>query len=167
MMTDPKTQGDIWTIPAKGGKPAPLLVTPFNEYAGRLSPDGQWIAYASDESGRPEVYVQRFPSLTDKSQISTQGGSEPQWRSDGRELFYVTANRTLAAVPVETASRFSAERPAKLFDDIVDTSLGSMHAVHYSPAPDGQRFLVSVPAAHVASITVLLNWVHTLGIHSK
>ena len=156
---DPKTQSDIWAISAAGdGKPEPLIVTPFNEYAARMSPDGHWIAYTSDESGRPEVYVQRLPSLTEKSQISTQGGSEPQWRSDGRELFYLALNRTLTSVPITTAPAFSAGRPAKIFDTIVDTTLGSFHAFHYSPAPDGQRFLVSVSALSPSSITVVLNW---------
>ena len=81
-------------------RPDPLLVTPFNEFQAQISPDGRWIAYASDESGTWEVYVQSFPVLGAKRAISTGGGSEPQWRPDGRELFYLTADGTLMSVEV-------------------------------------------------------------------
>jgi serine/threonine protein kinase len=155
---DPKTQADIWMVAATGDwKPSPILVTSFNEYAARLSPDGRWMAYTSDESGRPEVYLQRFPTATGKVPISTLGGSEPCWRADGRELYYLAANRTLNAATVTTPD-FSAGRPAKLFDTIVDTSLGSTHAWHYTPTADGQRFLLNVSAVSETPTTVVLNW---------
>ena len=160
---DPKTQSDIWMTPASGdGTATPVLATTFNEYAARVSPDGHWMAYTSDESGRPEVYVQRFPSLGDKSQISTQGGSEPQWRNDGRELFYLAADRTLNVVSCTTASIFTAGRPTRLFDAIVDTTLGSIHATHYAQTNDGQRFLVNMATASRAPTTVVLNWMAAL-----
>src|SRR5262249_11437151 len=93
---DAKTDSDILAMRADGqGQPWVVHRTPFNEYAGRLSPDGQWIAYSSDESGQPEIYVQRYPSGLDRSPVSSQGGSEPQWRADGRELFYLGANHVL------------------------------------------------------------------------
>jgi dipeptidyl aminopeptidase/acylaminoacyl peptidase len=156
---DPKTQADIWIAPATGGgKPTPVLATSFNEYAARLSPDGRWMAYTSDESGRPEVYVQRFPPATGKVQISTLGGSEPSWRADGRELFYLAANRTLTAVTVTVTADFSPGRPTKLFDTIVDTNTGSIHSAHYTSTADGQRFLVNVSAVSETPTTVILNW---------
>jgi Tol biopolymer transport system component len=161
---DPRTQADIWTMPAAGGQQVPLLATAFNEYAARLSPDGQWLAYTSDESGRPEVYVQRFPSGRDKSQLSTQGGSHPQWRADGRELFYLAANRTVSALAMTLAPSLTAGRPGRIFDVPVDTSLGSMHAVHFVVSADGQRFLLGVSAINQTSTTVVLNWAQALNV---
>lgn len=107
------------------------------------------------------MYVQRFPTATGKVKISTLGGSEPAWRADGREIFYLAANRTLTAAAVTTAPDFSAGRPAKLFDTIVDTNVGSIHAVHYTPTADGQRFLINVSAVNETPTTVVLNWART------
>jgi hypothetical protein len=137
-----------------GGPQTPLLATGFNEFAARLSPDGEWLAYTSDESGRAEVYVQRFPSGIDKSQLSTQGGSHPQWRADGRELFYLAANRTLSALAVTLAPSLTAGRPGKIFDVPIDTSIGSMHAVHFGASGDGQRFLLGVSAINQTATTL-------------
>jgi Tol biopolymer transport system component len=156
---DSKQQADVWMAPEKGGgKPTPVLAASFNEYAARLSPDGRWMAYTSDESGRPEVYVQRFPTATGKVKISTLGGSEPSWRRDGGELFYLAANRTLMVATVTTAPDFSAGRPTKLFDTIVDTNIGSIHATHYTATADGQRFLANVSTVNDTPPTVILNW---------
>jgi eukaryotic-like serine/threonine-protein kinase len=156
---DPKTQADIWMAPATGSwQSTPVLITGFNEYAARLSPNGRWMAYTSDESGQLEVYVRRFPEATGRVKISTKGGSEPTWRADGRELFYLAANRTLNAVTVTTTADFSAERPTKLFDAIVDTIVGSIHSNHYTPTADGQRFLINVSAVSGTPTTVVLNW---------
>jgi eukaryotic-like serine/threonine-protein kinase len=156
---DAREQADILRASATGdGKPTPVVATRFNEYHARLSPDGQWMAYTSDESGRPEVYVQRFPTATDTVKISTQGGSEPRWRADGRELFYLAANRRLTAATVTTTPGLSVGRPMKLFDTIVDTTIGSIHAAHYAPTADGQRFLISVSAITGTPTTVVLNW---------
>ena len=87
-------------------KPFPYLQTGFDERHGRFSPDGRWVAYTSNESGREEVYVQSFPASGAGLQISTGGGMEPQWRKDGTELFYISEDRTLIAVPVKLAVRF-------------------------------------------------------------
>ena len=144
---DPKTGADIWMMPASGeGKGASVQNTVFNEYAARLSPDGHWIAYTSDESGEPEVFLQRFPSGSDKTPISSQGGSEPQWRADGHELFYLAANHTLVAVPIGLTPTLTVGRVVKVHDATIDTSIGSMHGLHYTATPDGQRFLASVSA---------------------
>ena len=155
---DPKTQVDIWTTPADGSAPTPFLNSPANELAGRLSRDGHWMAYVSDETGRPEVYVQRFPGGGDKVQISTQGGSEPQWRADEKELFYVAANHTLMAVALDVKATLTAGRPAKLFDTLVDTMLGSFGQIHYAATDDGQRFLVSVSPETVPPMMLVFGW---------
>jgi eukaryotic-like serine/threonine-protein kinase len=155
---DPQTASDIWSANASGsGEPSPVLRTPFNEYAARVSPDGQWLAYASDESGEPEIYVQQFPSGNERSKVSSQGGSEPQWRADGRELFYVGANHVLMAVPVSFSPTLTVGRPVKVHDTGIDMSIGSMHGLHYTPTPDGQRFLASVLPAGPPT-TIVLNW---------
>jgi len=155
---DPKTGADIWMMPASGaGNATAVQNTVFNEYAARLSPDGHWIAYTSDESGEPEVYVQRFPSGSDKRKVSSQGGSEPQWRADGRELFYLAANHTLVSVTMTLTPALTVGRFIKVHDAIIDTSIGSMHGIHYTATPDGQRFLASVSAV-VPPTTVVLNW---------
>jgi eukaryotic-like serine/threonine-protein kinase len=98
---DPKSDVDVWVLPLEGDrKPFPFLQTPFRENEGRFSPDGRWIAYRSNESGRPEVYVQTFPAGGGKWQVSTSGGLLPQWRGDGREVFYTSTDRKLMAVDV-------------------------------------------------------------------
>src|SRR5438309_4316078 len=90
-----RTGNDIWMLPMFGDrKPQPFLQTAFNEVYGRFSPDGHWVAYASNESGRFEIYVVPFPSRGGKWQVSTGGGLWPRWRHDGKELFYLTETTT-------------------------------------------------------------------------
>ncbi len=157
---DPKTQADIWTMPADGkGEPSPFLNSRATELSGRLSPDGHWMAYVSDESGRFEVYVQRFPAGGDKTQVSTQGGSEPQWRGDGRELFYVGANHALMAVPIDRGATLSAGRPSRLFQSpLVDTILGSFGQTHFTSTVNGQRFLINVSPDTTLPMMIVQNW---------
>ncbi len=160
---DPNMQWDIRSVPVSGDKPpTTILSTAFNEYAARISPDGRWMAYTSDESGQPEVYVQRFPTGGDRTLISDSGGFEPQWRRDGRELFYLAPNRTLTVVPVTLSPTFSAGRPTKLFDAILDTSIGSIHSWHFAATADGQRFLVNLPNVKPSPMTIVLNWAASL-----
>ena len=155
--TDPKTQLDMWMLPMSGDRKAfPYLQGPFNESQGQFSRDGRWFAYVSDETGRSEIYVQSFPTLTGKWKVSTEGGSQPRWRPDGKELFYVAADRKLMAVTVTPGATFQAESPRALFETTLAVpSLRQTYAVR----PDGQQFLMSVPVG-VASppMTVVLNW---------
>src|SRR5262249_32518692 len=98
--TRPKTKWDVWFLPAPGSgeeKPFPVVQTEANETAGTLSPDGRWLAYASDVSGQFEIYVQSFPEGAGKRQVSTGGGNGPRWRQDGSELFYYAADGKLMA----------------------------------------------------------------------
>ena len=162
--TNPETRTDLWVAPTSGaGPPVALLTSAFNEFQAQVSPDGRWIAYASDESGRWEVYVQSFPVLGAKRAISSGGGSEPQWRRDGRELFYVTADGTLMAVDVSSGSTLQAARPTPLFRTPIPPP-GEMNSRrnHYVASPDGQRFVVNAASDAQESITVLVNWTSLL-----
>src|SRR5262249_35083715 len=112
----PKTGRDVWILRlGAGGAASPLLQTPFNESQARFPPDGRFFAYVSDESGRSEVYVQTFPLSTAKWQVSAEGGSQPLWRRDGKEMFYIAPDGQLMAVPVSTGVAFEAGTPKPLF----------------------------------------------------
>jgi Tol biopolymer transport system component len=104
---DPKTLSDVWVLPLSGGegKPTPVLQTPFSETQGQFSPDGRWIAYTSNESGRDEVFLRPFPDSGGKVLVSTSGGSQPRWRPDGRELFYIAPDAKLMAVPLTVSAQ--------------------------------------------------------------
>jgi hypothetical protein len=138
--------------------PRSLLHSQFNEEQAQVSPDGRWIAYASDESGRPQVYVQDFPVLKDKWLISTNGGADPQWRADGAELFFIGADLKLMAVPVNRGASFEPGIPIALFQTRV-TGLTDVRT-HYQVTSDGQRFLVNTigQADRGAPIQVVVNW---------
>ena len=155
--TDPKTKLDQWVLPLFGDRnPIHLLHSEFNESQGQFSPDGRWIAYVSDESETPQVFVQSFPALTGKWQVSTNGGTQPRWRRDGKELFYLAPDRKLMAVTVKTVDVFERATPQPLFDTTLppDSTRQS-----YSVSADGQRFLLPVPVETNSSpFTIILNW---------
>ena len=112
-----KTKRNLWVLPMSGNRqPFPFLQTEFNEQQAQFSPDGKWIAYTSDESGAPEVYVQTFPASGGRWRVSTGGGSQPKWRRDGRELFYIAADRKLMAVDVKLGATFEAGVPKTLLE---------------------------------------------------
>jgi eukaryotic-like serine/threonine-protein kinase len=145
-------ENDIWFTEARdNAKSTPFLQTPFDESEGNLLPGGKWIAYASNESGRKEVYVADFPSGQNKRQVSVNNGSAIHWRADGKELFYVSNGELMSVAITATESTFEGGIPQKLF------RLGS---TTYDVAPDGQRFLVAVnvPDPNVPPITIVLNW---------
>jgi Tol biopolymer transport system component len=152
---DPKTGYDLWVLPLAGDRrPVPLARTQFNETDARFSPDSRWVAYVSDESGRPEVYVQPFQGGGERRRISTAGGSLPRWRRDGKELFYLGADNQLMAVPVKVGEGVEAGVPAALF------RIDPAAQADYDVAADGQRFLINaaVTGAESLPITVVLNW---------
>jgi len=161
--TDPKTARDIWVLSLKDQTRSPFLVTPATEGAPRFSPDGHFIAYVSDESGRPEIYVQPFPGPGGKWQISTEGGIEPVWNRNGRELFYRNRNRMMA-VPVTTQPTFSAGHPSMLFEGEYLASPFPATGVTYDVTADGQRFLMvkETPQASDIKINVVANWFEEL-----
>jgi hypothetical protein len=136
----------------------PVVQSPFNEEQAQLSPDGRWIAFTSDESGQPQVYVQDFPALTQKWQISTNGGADPQWRADGAELFFIAPDHKLMAVSIRHAQAFEPGIPVALFQTRV-TGLTDVRT-HYQVTRDGQRFLVNTtgPADRGAPVQLVVNW---------
>ena len=165
---DSKTQWDLWTLPmnaAAGSRqqPEPFLRTDFNESNGQFSPDGHWMAYVSDESGRQDIYVESFPVSGNRRKISANGGSQPRWRRDGQELFYVGPDGTLMAVSVTSSGTFEAAAPRPLFKTrITDTGTNGMN---YAVTSDGQRFLVHTITddTPTSSMTLLLNWLALAG----
>ena len=150
---------DIFMVDLQGDrKPHAILNSPFNEQRGRLSPDGRWIAYESNESGRSEVYVTTFPPASNagKWQVSTRGGIEPCWSRDGKELFYLTIDGRFMAVPVTTGDSFNPGTPQQLFR--VSVEPGRRRNV-YCPSPDGRKFLFLVAYGDNSTpITVMVNW---------
>jgi eukaryotic-like serine/threonine-protein kinase len=154
---------DIWVLRLSERKAQVFLRTPFNESVPRFSHDGRWLAYVSDESGRYEIYVQPYPGPGGKWQISTEGGTEPVWNPNGRELFYRSGNKMIA-VDITTQPGFAAGKPRVLFErQYVPTPLTSPD---YDVSPDGQRFLMlkSIESAGSAptQINVVLNWFEEL-----
>ena len=155
--SSPTTSYDLWLLPTtEGGKPVPLLVTPFDESHGQFSPDGPWIAYTSNESGQQEIYV-RTVTGKGSTRVSTSGGSFSRWRKDGRELFYRSLDGRLMAVSVVSAGdglKFGT--PVSLLP-IVEP-LGTF-AYPYDVAPDGQKILALTPSSGaVAPLMVIVNW---------
>ena len=124
-----------------------------------MSPNGRWLAYVSDESGRPEVYVQSFPDGQDgRWQVSSNGGGAPIWSRDGTEIFYLSLENRITAVPVKLTGTFSAGRPRELFQ--VPLALSDNNGNAFDVAPDG-RFLMSLPdegRQNATPITVVMNW---------
>jgi serine/threonine protein kinase/Tol biopolymer transport system component len=159
-VTDPKTQSDLWALPMLGdAKPFPVLQTQFNERVPRLSRDGHWIAYTSDESGGWEVYVQTFPLSGGKWQISTNGGYNPEWRGDGNELFYVSADKKMMAVEVKgEGTTFQRGVPKALFDLRIPNFFDIR--ARFAVTADGQKFLINnlVGENSAAPIAIVLNW---------
>jgi eukaryotic-like serine/threonine-protein kinase len=160
--TDPKTGRDIWILSLKDHKRSLFLGTPATEGAARFSPDGKWIAYVSGESGRPEIYVQPFPGPGGKWQISTDGGIEPAWNRNGRELFYRSGTKMMA-VPVTTQPSFSPGKPTMLFEGAYLASTFPLTGITYDVTNDGQRFLMVKPQeASATQINVVVNWFEEL-----
>ncbi len=148
---------DLLAAPTSGTEPPiPVAVSPGDEEQGKFSPDGRWVAYMSNESGRPEVYVVTFPAREGKWQVSQGGGSEPRWSRDGRELFYIDAeNRFQSVEVIHSPSGFTAGAVRPLFQ---------YHGVggtwRYDVSPDGSRFLVTTAPENepLSSITIITNW---------
>lgn len=161
---DPTTGWHIWMLRLEADrKPHPFQQTPSNEGGAKFSPDGRWLAYESDESGQREVYVRPFPGPGGKWPVSTEGGTEPVWARNGRELFYRNGDKMMVAV-VETQPTFAAAKPRLLFEGHYKTSAYAFQQ-NYDVSPDGQRLLMikaSEQESAAAQINVVLNWVEEL-----
>jgi Tol biopolymer transport system component len=142
---------------ATGGEGRAYAATDFSEFGGSFSPDGKWLAYQSNESGRNEVYAQSFPDPGRKWQVSTQGGSEPMWSRDGATLYYRGPGNKLMQVAVKTSPGFDAGIPAEMY---VLPIASVVARGHLDLAPDGERLLVTASSGDVLSTptTVVLNW---------
>jgi Tol biopolymer transport system component/predicted Ser/Thr protein kinase len=165
---DAKTNTDLWVLPLRGdgvpsGEPMPFANTEFNEGQGQFSPDTHWIAYASDESGRVEVYVQPFPTPPgggSKTPVSRDGGNQPRWRRDGKELFYLSLGGRLMAVDVTEGPTFNAGSPKPLFQLPVTSMYDNLalNVFRWDTTPDGKRFLIDTAKTSAEPLTVFLNW---------
>jgi Tol biopolymer transport system component/predicted Ser/Thr protein kinase len=159
--SDPKTKLDLWAMPMTGDrKPFALLATPFNEHRARVSRDGRWMAYTSDETSRDEIYVQAFPSLGGKWRVSMDGGSRPVWSHDGKELYFIAADRKLMSARVTKAGdRFETAAPAPLFETRQSPTR------FFDISPDDRRFLLidPLPDPVTPPMTLLVDWAAALG----
>jgi Tol biopolymer transport system component len=135
-----------------------LIATSANESGAVFSPDGRWIAYQSDESGADESYVQSFPAGNDRQQVSVGGGTQPRWRGDGKELFYVSPDRRIMAVDIPAGERIEAGKPHALFGTRILALVEARN--HYDVSADGQRFVVNSrrPEDATLPITVVSGW---------
>jgi Tol biopolymer transport system component len=162
---DPRTAADIWALPMdEKREPFAIVQTNSDEEGGQFSPDGRWIAYQSDRSGRPEIYLHAFPGPGNEWPVSTNGGKQARWSRDGNELFYVAANGRLMAVPIAESAAGQVPEigpPSALFAPPIG---GGIHRgdfrQQYMVSPDGKRFLVATVKEDtgVSPITLILNW---------
>ena len=154
----PVTGSDLWAVSVADGKVQPLITSALGQWDAHWSPDGRWIAYSSDESGREEVYVLPYPLTGQRWRVSTDGGGEPLWSRDGRELFY-RAGGWVWTTAVSTAPTFSAGSPRRLFADAFVESPNTVTG--YSVTHDGSRFLFAQPVQPdppITQIQLVVNW---------
>ena len=159
---------DLWLFQTDAQREFPLVQSSFSESQGQFSSDQRWVAYCSDETGRPEVYVRAFlqPDRLgeQRTPVSVDGGSQPRWRQDGKELFYVRPDGALMAVGMETGSEVRAGKPQILFPAKIPTGFGWFSSYWYAVTANGDKFLlvtVDRPAT-VSPVTVVLNWFQLL-----
>ncbi len=171
MSFDPQTDEDLWVLPMRGDHtPSVFLKTPFREIWGAFSPDGRWVAYQSNQSGRFEIYVHPFrppgakhtdsDSAAVQWQVSTAGGVFPTWRPDGKEIYYIDPSGAMMAAPITVSgATFAAGTPVKLFQTrIVGGGLAAQRGRQYDVAPDGRFLINTVAESAAAPITLIQNW---------
>jgi Tol biopolymer transport system component len=160
---DPKSGWDVWVLPTFGDrKPIPVVQSAFMDINAALSPDGRYILYQSNESGRAEIYVQSFPGAGGKWQVSADGGFDASWRADGREIFYRAPDQKIMAVEIGSGSDFQAGIPRPLFPGQVQTGTARNK---YVATSDGKRFLLVAPMGResMTPTTIVMNWTAELG----
>lgn len=154
---------DIWLLP-RGGSPEPFLATSSREGGPQFSPDGRFLAYASDESGRKEVYVRPVSGPGAVQQVSTSGGDQPAWSGDGRELFYREGVRMML-VTIQTEPAFAPSKPKQLFEAAAaGDEYPEIGYRYYDVSPDGQRFVMVEPESRppITRFHVVTNWFEEL-----
>jgi eukaryotic-like serine/threonine-protein kinase len=150
---------DLWFLTFPELRVTPFLKATSTLKSARFSPDGKWVAYASNESGRWEIYVTSFPEAHGKWQVSNSGGDQPRWRGDGKELFYLSTDSKIMAVPVKTGSNFDAGAPTALFQANPREMFATSELFSYDVSGDGQKFLVnSQLKTELTPVSVILNW---------
>ncbi len=153
---------DIWIVRADGSEdPQLLIATPANEDQATFSPNGRWIAYRSDRSGQHDILVAPFPSSEAPKTVSADGGTEPVWSKDGRELYYRTDD-VLMAVPVSDGPELEPGRPVLVFEDHFLRTGGEQESANYDVAPDGRFLMLSPAEGDGTSLVVVLNWFEEL-----
>jgi Tol biopolymer transport system component len=152
--------GDLLAFEVDGDRTLkPLVTGPSQEAELQLSPGDQYFSYSSDESGRPEIYVQPWPPNGERWQVSTAGGADARWRSDGKELYYLNPAKELMAAAIDTSGGFKVSAPIRLFQTAVTGPIGTGHRFPYAVSRDGKRFLMYVSSAQtVPAVEVILNW---------
>jgi serine/threonine protein kinase len=150
---------DLWLVTIPELRATPFLKSSSTLKNGQFSPDGKWVAYSSNESGRWEVYVTSFPEAHGKWQVSNAGGDQPRWRSDGKELFYLGPDSRMMAVPVKTGANFDAGTPTALFQANPRELVATSEQFSYDVSKDGQKFLINTQLkTGMAPMSVILNW---------
>ena len=151
---------DLWFVTVPELKSSMFVKAPSALRNGQFSPDGKWVAYASNETGRWEIYVTSFPEPRGKWQISTGGGEQPRWRGDGKELFYLSSDGKIMAAPVTSGANFDAGVPIALFQATPRQPVSLQDLFVYDVSRDGQRFLINTPVkqAETAPMSLILNW---------
>jgi serine/threonine protein kinase len=155
-----RKSNELWYLSLPERAVKPLLQAKWTVRNAQFSPDGRWMAYASNETGNTEIYVSPFPSGNGKWQVSNAGGQEPRWRKDGKELYYVSQDGKLMAVPVTTGVAFGARSPVALFQTHRRQPISAQDVFSYDVSGDGQRFLIitKVDEANAAPLSIHLNW---------
>jgi Tol biopolymer transport system component len=151
---------DLWFVTSPELKSSLFLKAPSVFRNGQFSPDGKWVAYASNESGKWEIYVTSFPDARGRWQVSSGGGEQPRWRGDGKELFYLSLDGKMMAAPVTTGAHFDAGTPVVLFQATPRQPVLVYDLFVYDVSRDGQRFLINtqVKQAESAPMSIILNW---------
>jgi eukaryotic-like serine/threonine-protein kinase len=150
----------LWIAAMPELKTSVFVNGPATVKNGQFSPDGKWVAYTSNENGEWEIYVTSFPEAHGKWQVSSAGGTQPRWRGDGKELFYLTSDGKMMAVPVTAGANFDAGAPVTLFQANPRELVATSERVTYDVTKDGQRFLINtqVKNAETQPMSVILNW---------
>jgi Tol biopolymer transport system component len=151
---------ELWSVSLPDRQAKPFIQAKWSVRNARFSPDGRWVAYASNETGNWEVYVSPFPTATSKWQVSRGGGEQPRWRRDGKELFFLSGEGKMTTVAVKTGSTFEAGPPVALFQTHTAQPISTQDVFSYDLSGDGQKFLINtrVDQPNAAPLSIILNW---------
>jgi eukaryotic-like serine/threonine-protein kinase len=155
---------DLWVMDTPGMQSRVFLKAAGTIRNGEFSPDGKWVAYASNETGKWEVYVTSFPDAKAKWQVSSAGGDQPRWRGDGKELFYLSPEAKVMAVPVKGGASFDAGTAEELFQANPRERVATSEQMMYDVSADGQKFLINTRMKNEEArpMTVVLNWLESV-----